>query len=59
MYGNYPKGCSGYLADSMARGHLSSALQFLYEDPDFVLEPLLMNSYGTEIGTRRALNAPQ
>ena len=41
----------------MARGHLSGALPFLYDDPssDPVLKPLLMNSFGgTEIGTRRA-----
>ena len=41
----------------MARGHLSGALPFLYDDPssDTVLKPLLMNSFGgTEIGTRRA-----
>lgn len=57
MCGNYPKGCMGYLTDSMARGHLSGALPFLYDDPstDSVLKPLLMNSFGgTEIGTRRA-----
>lgn len=57
MCGNYPKGCTGYLTDSMARGHLSGALPFLYDDPstDTVLKPLLMNSFGgTEIGTRRA-----
>jgi len=56
MCGNYPKGCSGYLTDSMARGHLSGALPFLYDDPstDSVLKPLLMNSFGgTEIGTRK------
>ena len=55
--GNYPKGCTGYLTDSMARGHLSGALPFLYDNPssDTVLKPLLMNSFGgTEIGTRRA-----
>ena len=48
---------TGYLTDSMARGHLGGALPFLYDDPssDMVLKPLLMNSFGgTEIGTRRA-----
>lgn len=55
--GNFPKGCTGYLTDSMARGHLSGALPFLYDDPssDSVLKPLLMNSFGgAEIGTRRS-----
>ena len=32
--GNYLKGCLTYLTDSMARGHLSGALPFLYDDPD-------------------------
>ena len=57
MCGNYPKGCAGFLTDSMARGFLGGALPFLYDDPssDTVLKPLLMNSFGgTEIGTRRA-----
>lgn len=56
MCGNYPKGCTGYLTDSMARSFLGGALPFLYDDPssDTVLKPLLMNSFGgTEIGTRR------
>lgn len=57
MTGNYPKGCVGYLTDSMARGYLGGALPFLYDDPsnDSVLKPLLMNSFGgSEMGTRRA-----
>ena len=57
MCGNYPKGCVGYLTDSMARSLLSGALPFLYDDPsnDTVLKPLLMNSFGgLEMGTRRA-----
>ena len=55
--GNYPKGCTGYLSESMARSHLSGALPFLYDDPstDAVLKPLLMHSFGgQEMGTRRA-----
>ena len=57
MCGNYPKGCTGYLTESMARVHLSGALPFLYDDPnsDLVLKPLLMHSFGgAEMGTRRA-----
>ncbi len=57
MYGNYPKGCSGFHTDSMARSHLGGALPFLYDDPssDSVLKPLMMNSFGgVEMGTRRA-----
>lgn len=57
MCGNYPKGCTGFLTDSMARSHLGGALPFLYDDPsnDSVLKPLLMNSFGgVEMGTRRA-----
>ena len=45
---------AGYLTDSMARGYLSGALPFLYDDPsnDTVLKPLLMNSFGgTEMGS--------
>ena len=60
--GNYPKGCLTYLTDSMARGHLSGALPFLYDDPsdDTVLKPLLMNAFGgTDIGTRRAQFTPR
>lgn len=56
MCGNYPKGCAGYLTDSMARGYLSGGLPFVYDDPsnDAVLKPLLINSFGgSEIGTRR------
>ena len=56
MCGNHPKGCTGYLTDSMARSFLSGGLPFLYDDPsaDTVLKPMLMNSFGgTEIGTRR------
>lgn len=47
----------GYLTESMARGYLSGALPFLYDDPssDVVLKPLLMHSFGgVEMGTRRA-----
>ena len=49
--------CAGYLTDSMARGHSSGALPFLYDDPssDTVLKPLLMNSFGgIDIQTRKA-----
>ena len=54
--GNYPKGYTIYLTDSMARAYLSGALPFVYDDPssDAVLKPLLMNSFGgAEIGTKR------
>ena len=60
MCGNYPKGCTGYLTESMARVHLGGALpflRFLYDDPnsDLVLKPLLMHSFGgAEMGTRQA-----
>ena len=41
--GNYLEGCLTYLTDSVARGHLSGVLPFLYDDPndDLVLKPLL------------------
>ncbi|SMN00754.1 hypothetical protein SPONL_1543 [uncultured Candidatus Thioglobus sp.] len=54
--GNYPKGYTCYLTDSMARGHLSGGVPFLYDDPsmDSVLKPLLMHSFGGgEMGTRK------
>ena len=60
MCGNYPKGCTGYLTDRMARGHLhvhvSGALPSLYDDSstDTTLNTLMNSFGGTEIGTHRA-----
>ena len=57
MAGNYPKGYSIYVTDSIARSFLSGALPFDYDDPsdDKVLKPMLMNSFGgAEIGTQRS-----
>ena len=54
--GNYPKGYTIYLTDSLARSYLGGALPFVYDDPssDRVLKPLLMNSFGgAEMGTQR------
>ena len=40
--GNYPKGYTIYLTDSLARSYLGGALPFIYDDPssDRVLKPL-------------------
>ncbi len=54
--GNFPKGYTVFLTDSMARSYLAGALPFVYDDPneDRVLKPLLMNSFGgAEMGTQR------
>lgn len=56
IVGNYPKGYTIYLTDSMARSYLGGALPFVYDDPssDRVLKPLLINSFGgAEMGTQR------
>ena len=54
--GNYPKGYTIYLTDSLALSYLGGAVPFVYDDPssDRVLKPLLMNSFGgAEMGTQR------